>query len=681
MNTHHSLFLGAKAVEPALQVSTAALAVHIAADDLELEFDTAFQSLLSVEDLRQQTDRVRALAAQKATAPPEQAAAAAEAYRVAKEALPAVMISGHCLTRRRGASAEERQFTHNGLFQLDFDKVPADRLAALRQRLSDCPHVCLAYRSPGGSGLKALYLVKLPEFTSREEMEAWHRGIFRSLVQASLAQFGHPADPATASPYALCFLCHDPEPVSRWNAVPDDTITPAPAPEPAPASTEPAASRPEEEQLRRILAEISSDDPRPDRAKWLQVSFAVFHAIGTADGIPLIEEYFPPEEQGEYLDLAAGFDPARTDWRRLRVWAPQAFREIPVFTPIEDEDEDSPAPAPAAPGKTLKLPRPVLGADLLVSWPDPVPPVIEGVIGQGERLMIAAPSKAGKTWAMLSLAKAVTDGGEWFGFQCRPGRVLFVNFELSPNRITERLRKFTRRSGQNGLEQVEFVNLRGAFPDWQSLDDHIRELHAESPFALIILDPIYKMLRGANEKDNGEMAEMLAALDRISAATGVAVAFAHHFSKGNKAGADSMDRASGAGVFARDPDAILTLTPHETPDCFVLEATVRNYQRPPASVWRFVFPEFQPVDLDPAALKGKAGAKKKGSVADVVALLGDGPMEKRQLIAKLEARGMSDRTAARLIREAETAGRVTITGKTCTATDSASTSAQEPDEI
>ena len=36
--------------------------------------------------------------------------------------------------------------------------------------------------------------------------------------------------------------------------------------------------------------------------------------------------------------------------------------------------------------------------------------------------------------------------------------------------------------------------------------------------------------------------------------------YCHHHSKGAQGGKRSMDRASGSGVFARDPDAMLDMT-------------------------------------------------------------------------------------------------------------------------
>jgi hypothetical protein len=65
------------------------------------------------------------------------------------------------------------------------------------------------------------------------------------------------------------------------------------------------------------------------------------------------------------------------------------------------------------------------------------------------------------------------------------------------------------------------------------------------------------------------------------------VVFGAHYSKGNQAGKDAIDRIGGSGVFARDPDVILTMTPHEEQDAYVIDLTLRALpQLPPLVVRR-----------------------------------------------------------------------------------------------
>ena len=79
-------------------------------------------------------------------------------------------------------------------------------------------------------------------------------------------------------------------------------------------------------------------------------------------------------------------------------------------------------------------------------------------------------------------------------------------------------------------------------------------------YELIIIDPIYKVLTG-DENSASEMAAFCNLFDRISNDCGCAIVYCHHHSKGSQGDKRSMDRASGSGVFARDPDAMIDLLP------------------------------------------------------------------------------------------------------------------------
>ena len=55
------------------------------------------------------------------------------------------------------------------------------------------------------------------------------------------------------------------------------------------------------------------------------------------------------------------------------------------------------------------------------------------------------------------------------------------------------------------------------------------------------------------------MAHFCNQFDRVCSELGAAVIYCHHHSKGVQGAKRSMDRASGSGVFARDPDAMIDL--------------------------------------------------------------------------------------------------------------------------
>lgn len=81
----------------------------------------------------------------------------------------------------------------------------------------------------------------------------------------------------------------------------------------------------------------------------------------------------------------------------------------------------------------------------------------------------------------------------------------------------------------------------------------------DNGYLAVMIDPLYKVMEG-DENSNGDVARMVSSFDRIAEETGAAVIYAHHFAKGSAANKSIIDRAAGAGTFARDPDAILTMT-------------------------------------------------------------------------------------------------------------------------
>lgn len=84
-------------------------------------------------------------------------------------------------------------------------------------------------------------------------------------------------------------------------------------------------------------------------------------------------------------------------------------------------------------------------------------------------------------------------------------------------------------------------------------------------YIAIIIDPIYKVITG-DENSADQMAHFCNQFDKVCTELGCAVIYCHHHSKGAQGGKRSMDRASGSGVFARDPDALIDLVELELND-------------------------------------------------------------------------------------------------------------------
>lgn len=254
------------------------------------------------------------------------------------------------------------------------------------------------------------------------------------------------------------------------------------------------------------------------------------------------------------------------------------------------------------------------------------------ILRQRRKLVIGGSSKMGKTWTLLDLALAVASGGYWLGkFKCEQGAVLYVNLELdgcTAGRRMEWIATFREVAVDGKLppeihENLLTWNLRGKCYDLSIMLSAARQRVKEMPGGLkvIILDPIYKTYGGRDENAAGDMASLMLELEQFADECGAAICFAAHFSKGNQAGKDAMDRISGSGVMARDPDAIVTFTQHEEEACFVMESSLREFAPVPATVFEWACPVLNPRDdLDSAKLRqpGKAGVSKAPERADAV---------------------------------------------------------------
>src|SRR5262249_33138406 len=139
-------------------------------------------------------------------------------------------------------------------------------------------------------------------------------------------------------------------------------------------------------------------------------------------------------------------------------------------------------------------------------------------------------------------------------------------------------------------------------------------------YSLIVLDPTYKLLGERDENRAGDIATLLNGFERLAVETSAAVAFGTHFSKGNQALKESMDRIGGSGVFARDPDTILTMTRHEQDGAFSVEPILRTHAPVKPCVIEWDFPLMKRNDdLDPANLRqAKGGRQAKYGIEDLV---------------------------------------------------------------
>lgn len=249
------------------------------------------------------------------------------------------------------------------------------------------------------------------------------------------------------------------------------------------------------------------------------------------------------------------------------------------------------------------LPDPESLEDVWDNLPELAPCLIEGVLRQGHKMLIAGPSKAGKSFLQIEMCIAIAEGRKWLSWQCSQGRVMYVNLELDRASCLHRFRDVYQAMGirPEHLDNIDIWNLRGKSRPMDKLAPMLIRRASKKNYIAIIIDPIYKVITG-DENSADQMSNFCNQFDKVCTELGVAVIYCHHHSKGSQGSKKSMDRASGSGVFARDPDALLDLlelelenmnedklqdAPIDTSQCTAwrMEGTLREY------------PKFKPVDL------------------------------------------------------------------------------------
>lgn len=232
-----------------------------------------------------------------------------------------------------------------------------------------------------------------------------------------------------------------------------------------------------------------------------------------------------------------GTNMGKKSWKEWQKW----------IEGLEDMEEDD-------------LPDPVNIADVWDNLPELSPPLIENVLRQGHKMLLAGPSKAGKSFGLIELCCAIAEGRKWFSWYCAQGKVLYVNLELDPASCLHRFKDVYDALGwaPEHLNNIHVWNLRGKSVPMDKLSPKLIRRAVKKDYIAVIIDPIYKVITG-DENSADQMARFCNQFDKVCTELGTAVIYCHHHSKGVQGSKRAMDRASGSGVFARDPDALLDL--------------------------------------------------------------------------------------------------------------------------
>jgi Bifunctional DNA primase/polymerase, N-terminal/AAA domain/Primase C terminal 1 (PriCT-1) len=291
------------------------------------------------------------------------------------------------------------------------------------------------------------------------------------------------------------------------------------------------------------------------------------------------------------------------------------------------------------------------------------PPVIDGLLRQGEIMNVVAAPKSRKSWLANDAALAVATGRPWLGqYATIKGNVLLIDNELHEETSADRIPLIARSRGisLDELDETLFVqNVRGSLVDIMEMR---RFFQAVQPgkFSLVILDALYRFMpRGFDENDNGAMASIYNALDEYAQMLGCSFLLVHHTSKGSQANKSVTDVGAGAGSQSRAADTHLVLRPHAVVNAVTLEATTRSWPPIDPVVLRWGHPVWN-IDsrLDPRHLKESKPPKKADGEPHTPesftkSFVTAEPATTEEIKAKATGEGVTGRQAASLLKLAE----------------------------
>jgi len=406
------------------------------------------------------------------------------------------------------------------------------------------------------------------------------------------------------------------------------------------------------------------------RAGWARSD--VIHFVGAVARVGGDDEVADRERvAGDSVDGHRGGDKI-TGWRRLaELIGADIVGKVREWLDVQSEPLEGQDSVDADEGRP-SIPLPQSLGDLVKTFPSLRPPVIHGLLRQGETMNVIAPPKTGKSWLVLDLAISLATGQPWFGCSTVGGTVLIIDNELHPETITHRIPKVAAARGVS-MDQLHnslhVASLRGNLRDIFHMRHYFEALEP-GRYPVIILDAFYRFLpQGADENNNATMANIYNELDRHAQRLRSSFVLIHHSTKGNQAAKSVTDVGAGAGSQARATDCHLVLRPHQEKWVVVMDAVVRSFPPFEPFCLRWNFPVWvMDKDLDPNQLKketgkerakrGSAGAKSKPTRLDwtmdtfVQSFVTKEPKTELAICGKAREKNISGRRAKQLLQEA-----------------------------
>jgi hypothetical protein len=182
---------------------------------------------------------------------------------------------------------------------------------------------------------------------------------------------------------------------------------------------------------------------------------------------------------------------------------------------------------------TIPIPKQLKGFkvmdanELINTYKEPPKHIVEHMMVEGGVSLISGTDGVGKTWFGLQMGICIASGKEFLGFAVKKKPVLIIQFELSPEQLSDRLKKYDLNGTEGFLDFVVLKDDDLIFTDaWKKIEQTIDARGLVD--GVVLIDNLYTSTN-ADVSKNQDLKPLLIIVDRLKRTTGNAFAlFGHH---------------------------------------------------------------------------------------------------------------------------------------------------------
>jgi predicted ATP-dependent serine protease len=209
-------------------------------------------------------------------------------------------------------------------------------------------------------------------------------------------------------------------------------------------------------------------------------------------------------------------------------------------------------------------PLPILLSEFLAQPSEPEKWVVDGMIPAGGLVLVTGKPKTGKTCLTRDLAFCVATGMPFLSRSVVQGTVLHLSLEEHPDQFRD---SYARMNLPDDC--VDKISVYVGQPPSDGVT-WLRDLVTRHRPSVVIVDPLFRLLRLRDENSYAELSNETAPLIELSRTSQTAVVYCHH---ARKAGGDDGDGVLGSTAIFGFCDTALTICKDGE------QRTVRSIQR------------------------------------------------------------------------------------------------------